>query len=456
VGQYRTMIERTVTSVEPVLDPRDVRSLADLGRQLRALRLAASRPNPDDDPLTVRDLADRTGIPRSTLGNAESGRVLPRTEVVYRVAQACGVPDDEIPDWTAARNRVARRANRTQPSRSVATRSSAPERPPAGEPVDSAIVREQLRRLDQGPAASQLQRLPVPAVTEYLESMHSASAATYLEQMEPDFAAACLTFMTCDQAAECLSWMDRSKAQQLLECEETALSVMHLRQMQTTAAAAAIAGMSAEVAAERLNRLSGDVASRIARGLPPKAKKAWILAGDLSERLTLELLFGLDYRQIVQLLEAATMQQAAKLLARMPHDPAAGVLTALRRRRRLALFGELSPEVGGRLLGEIPVDIGIDAVESLPTRLVASLLAQADRTKAALLLECVPTDLKDATLAAMQPDGAAAAVRAALRALPHLLITKLRAEASWGMPHVAGAALAAPTGYTPLSVRLEW
>jgi flagellar motility protein MotE (MotC chaperone)/DNA-binding XRE family transcriptional regulator len=448
VGQYQTMPERTA---EPVLEPRDIQSLADLGRQLRALRLAAPRPDPADDPLTLRDLAELTGVPRSTLGNAESGRILPRTEVVYRVALACGVPAADIPDWTAARNRVARRAGGTRPPRPAA--HPPPGRVSAGEP-DGVLV--QLRGLSLEPTAGQLQRLPVPPVAEYLEGIRSASAAAYLEEMETAFAADCLSHMTIDQAAECLSWMEPSKAGLLLEFEEVALSVAHVRQMRTTAATAAIAGMAADVAAERLNRLSGDVASRITQGLPPKAKRALILAEDLPERLTLELLFGLDYRQTVQLLETATTRQAATLLARMPDDPAAGVLTALRRRSRLALFGQLSPEAGGRLLNELPMVVGIDAVESLPTGLVAAMLAQADMTKAALLLECLPAGRKDAALAAMRSD-AAAAVRAALHALPRLVTPGRRAEANWGVPHVPRAALAgAPTGYVRLIARLGW
>jgi Mg/Co/Ni transporter MgtE/transcriptional regulator with XRE-family HTH domain len=477
MGQYRNMPERTPAPAEPP----DIRSLADLGRELRALRLAAPRPSLADDPLTLRDLAELTGLPRSTLGNAESGRILPRAEVVYRVALACGVPADRIAAWTAARNRIAGRRDRARPSRRreepvsrrplnagrfdaeplngrrLDTEPADPrrfageppgarrfdaepfggrrfEREPAGaEPVDSAFLARQLRKLEPHAAADLLQRHSVPAAAECLEMVPAASAATCLAAMVPTFAAACLTRMPGGRGADCLDRLDPAKAQQLLGLEESGQSLAHLRQMLPETATAAIAEMPPVTAAARLNQLSADVASRITRELPAKAKAALILTEDLPERLTHELLFSLDFDGTVQLLRTAPIPQVAKLLTSMPEDPAAGVFAKLSRRRRLVLLGEVGPVLGGRLLGEVPVEVGADAVESLPTDLVVSLLERTGRLQAAQVLESVPADRKRAVLAAMRFD-TATAVRAVLERLPFLRVTRLRAEAGRGRP----------------------
>ena len=432
MGQYRSMFEPTPGDVELVLDPRGIQTLDELGRQLRALRLAAPRADPADDPLTLRDLAKRTGIPRSTLGNAESGRVLPRTEVVYKVALACGTLADDIAAWTSARNRVARwreRLPRQHPDLEDVVAEADPrgDASPTREVIDSAMVLDQLRGLNPAAAGGLLQGLSPYGVAKCLGMVQAALAASYLAEMEPSFAAACLALLPPAWAAGCLSGVDPVLAQQLLRLEESALSVTHLRLMQPTAAAAAIAGMPVTAAAERLNRLPGVVASRIVRDVPPDVQTALVLAGELPERLIVELLFSLDYRRTVLLLDAAPIPWAAELLAMMPADPAAGVFAALPRRRRLALLAEVDPTVGGRLLSEAPSDIGADAVTSLPTEFIGVLLTETARTKAALLLDLLLQDRKDAILATMQPD-AATAVRDRLRAISFMHASAMLAE----------------------------
>jgi Holliday junction resolvasome RuvABC ATP-dependent DNA helicase subunit len=85
-------------------DPDSISSIAELGRQLRLLRIASGAP-------TLRELEKRatsTGghLPRSTAGNAESGKHLPRLEVIQIFVRACNGSAADVSRWQAAWQRL--------------------------------------------------------------------------------------------------------------------------------------------------------------------------------------------------------------------------------------------------------------------------------------------------------------------------------------------------------------
>src|SRR5690348_10565861 len=105
---YRTMPDepRAPGSEEVDLrpDPDSIFSIAELGRQLRLLRIVSGAP-------TLRELAKRatsTGehLPRSTAGNAESGKHLPGLEVIQAFVRACNASAADVSRWQAAWQRL--------------------------------------------------------------------------------------------------------------------------------------------------------------------------------------------------------------------------------------------------------------------------------------------------------------------------------------------------------------
>ena len=97
--------------------PLAVRTRADLGRELTALRLSAC--------FTVRELARRVDAPAATLGDYFSGAHLPKPSQLdlYRaVLRECGVADGELSEW----ERALERARRASDGR--ATKTAAPYR----------------------------------------------------------------------------------------------------------------------------------------------------------------------------------------------------------------------------------------------------------------------------------------------------------------------------------------
>lgn len=85
-------------------DPDSVSSVAELGRQLRLLRIASGAP-------TLRELEKRATsagehLPRSTAGNAESGKHLPRLEVIQVFVRACNGSAADVIRWQVAWQRL--------------------------------------------------------------------------------------------------------------------------------------------------------------------------------------------------------------------------------------------------------------------------------------------------------------------------------------------------------------
>lgn len=53
-----------------------------IARQIRDLRTESG--------MTIRELSERSGVPRGTLHDALAGRWMPSISTLYRIAEACG------------------------------------------------------------------------------------------------------------------------------------------------------------------------------------------------------------------------------------------------------------------------------------------------------------------------------------------------------------------------------
>jgi transcriptional regulator with XRE-family HTH domain len=83
------------------LDDADVSALVrTIAANVRALRAAGG--------LTLPDLAERTGLGRSTLAQLESGRANPSVETLWAIARALGVPFGRLVEAAAPAVRVVR------------------------------------------------------------------------------------------------------------------------------------------------------------------------------------------------------------------------------------------------------------------------------------------------------------------------------------------------------------
>src|SRR5438034_1679391 len=100
-------------------DPDLVSSVAELGYQLRLLRISVGAPS----LRRLADIATANGdvLPRSTISNALSGRHLPALDVVLGFVRACERAPAEVSRWRAAWQRAyASRHAATPPSHEVA------------------------------------------------------------------------------------------------------------------------------------------------------------------------------------------------------------------------------------------------------------------------------------------------------------------------------------------------
>ncbi len=96
---------------------------AELGRTIRLLRV--------DRDIDRKDLADEAGISYSYLSAIENGTKTPSARLLYSLAQAFGLRDDEL--LAMARDRIAP-STTAPPAATTALTSLAPPRAPAGGP----------------------------------------------------------------------------------------------------------------------------------------------------------------------------------------------------------------------------------------------------------------------------------------------------------------------------------
>ncbi|WP_229070923.1 magnesium transporter MgtE N-terminal domain-containing protein [Actinoplanes sp. DH11] len=365
-------IDDRLSASEQRPNPLSVRTVSELARQLRLLRLRVPRPQPTDDPLTLRALAAMTALPVSTLCNAESGRILPRTEVVYRIAQACGAPPEDLPLWTQARQRAAE--NRARPAR----------------PTNPVKVRD-------GQVVAATEKASI------IEELPSLTAASYLDTLAPHVAAECLTtidrraaaerlsVMSLSHAAECLALMAPIIAAELLQTEKPTMAVEHLQAMPARACRHVLAAMATHDAAQWLSFLSRNIAYSLAAEMPLAWKATLLITTTLPTALATELLFTGRYEWAVSVLCDMPTNRAANLLATMAADPASGLLTGLPQQRAAELIAAMPASRAAFILTETEDDTLEQILVEMPAQLAATVLANLPARRAArYLARCKP------------------------------------------------------------------
>lgn len=199
---------------------------------------------------------------------------------------ACGVPADDVAQWTAARNRVSR-AHRPSPPRTAAPApdtASGSGRQQYPDPTSDLVdIVTKLEKADVEEAARWLPRLPAKVIATYLTRLPSGLAASNLTALQPELAAACLEQMPRAQASEHLETMVTEMDQEMLALPELTASVTHLHRMPPATAASLIAVMPVSAAAEWLNRLPAPVASRMVRHMPVRTREALAATAHLAE-----------------------------------------------------------------------------------------------------------------------------------------------------------------------------
>jgi transcriptional regulator with XRE-family HTH domain len=357
-------------------DPNAVATLEELANQLALLRLTVPRPRITDQPLTLRELAALTGLPRSTLGNAESGRTLPRVEVVYKIAEACGVREHERILWVQARNRVAQT---TRPQRRAGRLRF----------VDPVAAAEQIADREHRSAARAavdfLAARSVPVsrgnLDQALDALPAARCADYLTEMPPDVAAACLNMMTPSRGAACLDAMTPAASARLLRRTDTAMVVEHLQLIQENTLWRTLPLVPTAVVARWLTAMPRKDACDLAGRMPP----AWIRSLIADEAtpcsLAADLYFVVGHEQIRDLPETLRVSRLAGLVATMNADPAAGLLAGLPQPRiRRVLVTMAEEATAARILAHLPIRQAGALIATLPTH------------RAAMMLACLPPD----------------------------------------------------------------
>ncbi|GLW27900.1 magnesium transporter MgtE N-terminal domain-containing protein [Actinoplanes regularis] len=348
-----------------------MRTIADLGRQLALLRLTAPRPTPAHEPLTLRELAQSTGIPRSTLGNAESGRVLPRANVVYRFAEGCGIPPDQIPLWTQARNRIAhaaryrRRENQFKAAQIVVERLAHHSERASLQAVFDFLSAESLD-VTGGNLGKVLDALPSDRCTRYLADMPTEAAVECLHAMSPQ------------PAAGCIEQLDTTVAATLLQAEDPAMAAEHLQLLGTYTVRQLLPRLPVPVLSQRLVLMPRHEAEILVAKMPADWTGSLIADTAVPVALAADLLFTLDHSASLRLIASLPISRRANLMAFMNADPAAGLL------------GGLSDSQLRETLAAIPDARASQIIRSLPHAKAVTLLSAISATDGAALLAELP------------------------------------------------------------------
>ncbi|MEV6305008.1 helix-turn-helix domain-containing protein [Actinoplanes sp. NPDC051861] len=384
-------------------------TVAELAELLRRLRLTADRPSPTDDPPTLRELAVLTGLPHSTLGNAESGRVLPRVEVVYRFAQACGVPADQLAWWTQARNRAAGRRRRpahpvpprARPAPAARTPSTATDDPAQAEQLRNEITGVPLDR-----AAELLASRPPETMIGFLQRLHPTLVAKLLATMDPVLATGHLNGLQPRYAVACLNEMDPAPAARLLTLKTVGDAVTHLALMRPPAAAAALLLMPTAVLAQRLSHLDVDLVRTTVQELPLQTRITMLTGTPLPQALTAELLFSLSLTETMTLLSTTDASIAARVLVMLPPDPAAGFLTALPVQKAAKLLTRMPADHAAHLLLEMTGHQAAALLTALRPRAAGAVLSHTPVLCVARLLAWLPDTLRHRLLSEIRTEQA--------------------------------------------------
>ena len=240
---------------DPALpDPDSVKTVADLGYQLSLLRV-----HTPGSP-TIRELADRSGVPRATIGNAESGRHLPSRLVIDNIVRACGVPDAMVRRWLDARARAYLSRHRPQSAASVAPRPVVPEPRPGTEyrtiqllsamPARAAATR--LTALPSDEAIEILEQMPIAVAAERLSAIGPGRTAELVAAADIHLAAQWLAAAAPNTTAAVLDVSDTDVAATLLDLMAPDVAARRLQAMRPAAAGGIVTTMNATSAAQRL------------------------------------------------------------------------------------------------------------------------------------------------------------------------------------------------------------
>jgi Mg/Co/Ni transporter MgtE len=359
-----------------------VNTVAELADALGRLRRWA-RSGPADDPPTLRVLADRAGVPLTTIANALSGRTLPGTKVVYEFARACGLPDDELPLWTEARQRAAddRRIRRQPPA--------APATPGPPAPVTGT--------------AAVLTAVPATVAASYLATLAPYEAGQNLTAMTETAAVACLRVMPTHVVLDCLTAMVPTSAARLIQAEDLVLAADQLQLMALPVGQAVLAALPTAVA----SRLLFEMPRTAALGLVSRMTTAWKTAlmndAALPTALAIEVLYSTDYAWATRVLGSIDAARAGKIIATVAPDAAAGLLAGLPTARACDLLTRTTPDRAGPILTEADPHHAAGLLAALPTTTATTILAAIPKADAADILAALDSGRRRHLLANTGP-----------------------------------------------------
>ncbi|MEU4561585.1 hypothetical protein AB0F72_24655 [Actinoplanes sp. NPDC023936] len=393
------------------LDPSGVRTVADLARQLVLLRLTTPRASVADDPLTLRELSDITGVPRSTLGNAESGRILPRAQVVYKFAAGCQERRSRLDRWVDARNRVARQRRR-EPDHPAITAIA--ER--IAEPEDAGPVQVAVRFL-------RARGMPVTVADfdKALDAMPADRCAEHLTAMPPEAAAECLHAMAAPRATACLELLETTVAAAMLCDEDPAMAAEHLQLLPVSATRQVLPVMPIPAVAQRLQLMPRHAAETLVATMPADWTVALIADDAVPVFLAADLFFTVGHRRSLGLAGTLRTTRLAGLLAAMNPDGAAGILASLPEPRRWSVLAAMSEVRAARILPHLSDEHFALLLSGVSAGEAAGLLAETPPSWAAGVLARLSRDERSAILAAVpeqRRNSIEANINPALRELP--------------------------------------
>ncbi|WP_127504084.1 magnesium transporter MgtE N-terminal domain-containing protein [Actinoplanes solisilvae] len=384
--------------------PHTVHTVSELAAALKELRLRTPRREMTDELLSLRELSELTGVPRSTLCNAESGRVLPSARVVFHVARACGVTQDELASWVDARHRIARSQSRRTVQAARAT--TAPAQVDDDQDGIDGMIRivGRLETADPAAVMPMLKSLPPDAVGQHLATLHAPVAAQHLASMGPGPAAEASLHMSVEQVAECMGWMEPTAAERILRGYDFPAAAELLQRMPTAVAASVISALPAEISAETLSHLPPDALDGIIPGIPIRTREALVNSDRMPDRLAVKLLFGLSFGRIIALFESSyPLERCAELLTAIPGDAAAGLLAALPTRRRRALIHRTGLDEIGRKIAQATAETVADVLDGVAPETSAAVLGEFAVDRAAAVLHRLRHDLRARILDLMPP-----------------------------------------------------
>ncbi|RBQ03872.1 hypothetical protein DQE82_30110 [Micromonospora sp. LHW51205] len=351
-------------------DPTSVETVAQLGYQLTLLRRSTPRAsNEPGSALTLAELARRMDdkVPISTLGNAESGKILPSGENVYLIALACGLSQQEAGEWARARERAWQHRHRS-PHRAAAAATEPASQlavdPPSGQITEAEAEYHLLATMHPRRATARLNEMGVERTIQLLArlSPDDAHMIAVFTAMDPTRLAAALTDLRPDLARPLLDGIGPQKV----------MSLFNRMPVETIGELAA--AMDPPRAAGMLAAIDPDQATRVLGAME------WIPAAAVLNEMTPDgavVLNGLEPFEAAAALNEVNLQQAARLLTMMEKDRAASSLAHMRPDRVAMVLPLMEPDTVAGLLTIAGPDEAAALLAMMEQDLAAGLLDRA-------------------------------------------------------------------------------